>query len=188
MTDLASKTDEELMHLCKVGDEPAFTILYERHKSRIINFAYRLLGNYEDAVEVLQEAFTYAFRKAADWEERAKFTTLMYKVTRNLSLNKLEREKKRRHGCLEEALIVTDGADDAGEIASKRELHKKILGILDEMPQHYRDVIHLRMFESLAYNEIAEVVGIPEGTVKSRLHNGLELLRQEFVKATGAVI
>lgn len=172
-------TDEELMERCRRGDAAAFTALYERHRDRALRHATGMIGDADAAGDVVQEAFLYVFRKAPEWEARAKFTTLLFKVVASLSISELRRRKKRSTSQVDE-----DSAADPGEgpvsAAAGTELAARIREALEGMPDVYRDALALRFFDDLPYEEIAEMLGVPVGTVKSRIHNGLEMLKGLF--------
>jgi RNA polymerase sigma-70 factor, ECF subfamily len=172
-------TDEELMGSCRRGNEAAFRELYERHKERAMRHATGMLGDADAAGDVVQEAFLYIFRKAPEWEPRAKFTTLLYKVVSSLSVTELRRRKKRSASQISEESAADPGAGPESH-ASGTELAAKVREAMAEMPDVYREALALRFFEDLPYEEIGEMLDVPVGTVKSRIHNGLELLKGHF--------
>lgn len=172
-------TDEELMARCRSGDADAFTALYERHRDRAMRHATGMLGDSNASGDVVQEAFLYVFRKAPSWEPRARFTTLLYKVVSSLCVSALRRRRRDSAAPVHEESAADPGQGPAAR-ASGNELAGKVREALADMPEAYREVLALRFFEDLPYEDIAEMLDVPVGTVKSRIHNGLELLRGFF--------
>jgi len=177
-------TDEELMGRCRQGDEAAFTTLFERHRERAMRHANGMIGDVDAAGDVVQEAFLYVFRKAPEWEPRAKFTTLLYKVVASLSVTELRRRRRRRAVEVEEGM-AEDPAPGPDQAVAGSELAARLRETMGEMPELFRDALALRFFEDLSYEDIAEILEIPVGTLKSRIHNGLELLKGLFQKRAG---
>ena len=170
--------DERLMLRAKAGDADAFAQLYHRHKEPLLAFCYRMLHNWEDAADILQDAFRYVHAHAATYQPTAKFGTYLTHIARNMCIDVL---RKRRRWNLQQLDTDFDPADDAPVQASpleQEEVEASIQRALDEVPEPYREVLHLRIVQDLPYEEIARVVDCPIGTVKSRLHAGLSLLRQ----------
>lgn len=172
-------TDEELMARCRRGDAAAFTLLYERHRDRAMRHATGMLGEADAAGDVVQEAFLYVFRKAPEWEPRAKFTTLLYKVVSSLSVTAIRKRKKHAASEVNEETAADPGRGPEAH-ASGTELAGRVREALAEMPEVYREAVALRFFEDLPYEDIADMLDVPVGTVKSRIHNGLELLKGFF--------
>ena len=171
-------SDEELMLRVAQGDAEAFARLYERHKEGLLNFCYRMLRNWEDAGDIFQDAFRYLHVHAATYQPSAKFTTYLFHVARNMCIDVLRRRKRWNLQQLDTEIDVPDHAPAAAPPLEQGEMEEKIKKAMEELPEPYREVVHLRVVEDLAYEDIAEVLECPVGTVKSRLHAGLGLLRQ----------
>jgi len=170
-------TDEELIRRCQAGEEAAFTALYERHRTAVMRFAHRYVRDRDLAADVLQETFAYFFRKIPTWRFEARVTTLLFQVARNLSLNLKDRRRVRAAASLDDVAEVPDGAEPA-RAAEKADLARHAREALDTLPDIYREAVTLRILEGLGYEEIGRILDCPAGTVKSRVHNGLELLRK----------
>lgn len=170
--------DEELMTRAAAGDSDAFAQLYHRHKEGLIAFCYRMLRNWEDAGDVFQEAFRYLHTHAARYRPTARFTTYLYHVARNMCIDILRRRKRWN---LQQLDATADLLPDGGPAESPRleleEVEAHLRKALEEVPPPYREVLHLRVVERLGYDEIAQILECPVGTVKSRLHVGLATLR-----------
>jgi RNA polymerase sigma-70 factor (ECF subfamily) len=184
-------TDESLMVRYQRGDRQAFTILVRRHQSALFNFAVRLIGAPPVAEEVVQEAFVRVVQSAADFKHEARFTTWIYTIVRNLCTDHLRKRALRRHPSLDEAGRSSDGGDgpSLGERtedpkasvereATGRELAVKIALAVEGLPDEQREVFLLREGSNLPFKEIAEITGVPENTVKSRMRYALERLQQ----------
>jgi len=170
--------DEELMLRAKAGDADAFASLYHRHKEALLAFGYRMLRNWEDAADVSQQAFAYVHAHAATYQASAKFATYLFHIARNMCIDVLRRRKRWNLQQLDTEIDLPDEAPAQGSPLEQGEVEASIQRALEEVPEPYREVLHLRIAQDLPYEEIAQVVGCPVGTVKSRLHSGLALLRQ----------
>lgn len=170
--------DEELMALCRDGQEQAFTALYERHRQRIINHAQRLLQDPEEAQDVLQETFRYLFSKLDEYRPTAKFTTYCYTIVRHQCLNIIEKRRRRQTHTMGDTPFDPAAPDPAPpERAEQQELAGRLRLALARLSPAHREVVALRLLEGLSVEDVARVCECPEGTVKSRLHHALEKLR-----------
>lgn len=182
LSDLGRLTDAELMATCKEGHDDAFMVLYERHKQRVVNYAYSILGERDQAWDALQETFLYVFRKVPTYRPEAKFTTLLYKVVKHVSLGLAK--KQRRYSSLSENWeeeTPSFAAPPQDELVQKDEA-RVVEGVIDSLPSIYREVLYLKIREDLEYKEIAEILDCPIGTVKSRLHNGWKKVVEKLEK------
>ena len=155
------------------GDPDAFEALYLRHRDWAVNLAFRFTSDRELALDVLQEAFLYLLKKLPDFVLRAKFTTFLYPVIRNLALN--ARKKNQRYDLVDDKLeALTEPVEpDVGE-----NLGDKLRAVMSNLPDQQQEVLLLRFVDDHSLNEIAEILEIPPGTVKSRLHNALRALAE----------
>jgi RNA polymerase sigma-70 factor (ECF subfamily) len=166
--------DVELVARVNRGDEAAFAALYHRHKDWVAGLAYRWTGDRETALDVLQETFLYFAKKFPGFRLTAKLQTFLYPAVRNLSI--AARRKAGRYESLEpDAPVMEEQAVD-GPVAGEGE---QMQAALASLPETHREVLLLRFVDGLELAEIAEAMEIPLGTVKSRMHNALETLRQD---------
>ena len=182
-TELYSLTDADLMARSKNGDERAFQVVYLRYRDWVFRLALRYVHDENDAQDVLQEVFKYLFSIVPKYEPKAQLTTLLYKVTRNVSISEMKRKRRSK----KVALDIEEAADivTAQEAASEGEpiLEKsQITDTINNMPETYREVLILRLVEEWNYQDISDSLDIPLGTVKSRIHNGLDMLRRKLSK------
>lgn len=160
------RNDEQLITAINAGDESAFAALYDRHKQYVVNLAYRFLGDRDEALDVLQDTFSYILRKIPI-TLTAKMTTFLYPVVRHRAME-LRRKKKPTAG--EEYLA--DVPTDDPQLDELRQLIRRL-------PAGQQEVVVMRFVDDLSLEEIAAALGIPQGTVKSRLHNAIANLRQD---------
>jgi RNA polymerase sigma-70 factor (ECF subfamily) len=171
------------------GDRAAFTQLLRRHQTGLYNFALRQLRVQSAAEDVVQEAFVRVVQNAADFKHEARFSTWIYTITRNLCIDQLRKRALRKHPSLDEPRKsdVGDGptlgeqtADSRANVerqATGTEIKERILAAVDQLPDDQREVFLLRELSNLPFKEIAEITGVPENTVKSRMRYALERLQ-----------
>lgn len=162
---------------CLAGNPAAFEPLVRKYDRVLFSVAYRLLGDYEDARDATQNAFVKAFEKLDTFDPNRKFFSWLYRIAVNESLNL--RRGKQPEEALPEGLEAAPNQVDSLE---GRERRDRVQRALDRLSRDQRDVIVLRHFAELSYDEIGEALGVPEKTVKSRLFSArqrlAELLRQ----------
>jgi RNA polymerase sigma-70 factor (ECF subfamily) len=173
-SDADARSDRELIAAINGGDAPAFEVLYLRYRDWVVGLAYRLTGDSDAALDVLQETFLYVLRKFPGFRLTAHFKTFLYPAVRNLSI--AARRKASRYQATEQTLKALENtpAPMAAEIPPG-DLDMVLAGL----PEEQREVILLRFVDGLSLGEIAAAMGIPLGTVKSRLHNALQTLRRD---------
>jgi RNA polymerase sigma-70 factor, ECF subfamily len=181
--------DEALMVRYQRGDRAAFAILVRRHQTALYNFAFRQLRVQSAAEDVVQEAFVRVVQNAADFKHEARFTTWVYTITRNLCIDQMRKRALRKHASLDETRGGEDGegptlgeqtADSRASVereATGTEIKERIVKAVDLLPDDQREVFLMREVAHLPFKEIAEITGVPENTVKSRMRYALERLQ-----------
>jgi RNA polymerase sigma-70 factor (ECF subfamily) len=165
----SERPDDELVARFLAGDQAAFTALVHRHERRVYNLALRMLGREEDAKDAAQDAFLNALRKLSSFRGQAAFTTWMHRVTMNTCYDILR--KRRREPLLDDPpddIPSRVTGDPASQVADAIDVQRALV----QVPLDFRAVLILHDVQDLAYEDIAEILGIPVGTVKSRLHRG----------------
>lgn len=189
--DLASVSDEDLVLALGAGDTHSLGVLVARWERPLYSFAYRLLTKREDARDVCQETFLRVLKKADRFKKGARFSTWMYQIALNLCRDHMR--KKRRWGLLiaDTPAPGTNEATDLDRFASsddpsagvERREHREIVSrALSRIPPEQREVLILKEFEGLRFREIADILGCPESTVKSRMYYGLSGLRTALTR------
>jgi RNA polymerase sigma-70 factor (ECF subfamily) len=200
ITDNKKATDDddlEYIVLCQKGDTDAFEVLVERHQKKLLNIAYRMMGDYDEACDVTQEAFLSAYKSIKKFKAEAKFSTWLYRIVVNYSKNRL---KQLRNIAQREVVSI----DDSGEIKiegalcqssvndanpgtqmEKREREAQVQKCITSLDEEYREVLVLRDIQGLSYEEIKDILKIPDGTVKSRLSRARNALKDCLVKVVG---
>jgi RNA polymerase sigma-70 factor (ECF subfamily) len=187
-----ARTDEDidLVRKSKTGDVSAFGELVERYQSLVVGFCYRLLGNREDAEDIAQETFMRAFGAIRRFQPRAKFSTWLLTIAKNLSLNLLRDERRRGRDVhiatvFEEEIQAVElvPSDNPGpdEALRQNERAERVRRALFELSDVHRTIIVLRDFEGMTYEEIARVMRCRKGTVKSRLSRARNHLKEVLV-------
>jgi len=189
--------DAQRVSLCKKGDIDAFEVLVKKHQKRMLNIAYRMIGSYEDACEVVQDAFVSAFKGIKNFEERAKFSTWLYTIVINLSRNRLKQLELKSHredSSLDDPVLTNDSqitvepvSDEPSilEKLEKRDVQQKVQECIHALDNESKEVIVLRDIQGFSYNEISDMLKIPEGTVKSRLFRARDSLNDCLKKVMG---
>jgi RNA polymerase sigma-70 factor, ECF subfamily len=187
------ESDEGLMLRYQKGDVRAFEVLLARHRKPIFNFVLRYVGEPALAEDLLQEVFLRVIKSADAYERQAKFTTWLYTIARNLCVDNARRGKHRRAYSLDTPMDHDDGKDggtlldvvsDNGPATDRKvigkELHGKLHAAIAKLPDEQREIFLMREFLDMPFKEIADVVGCPENTVKSRMRYALEKLREDL--------
>lgn len=165
---MTDETDDQLIRRHLAGDRSAFGVLVERHQRRVYNLAYRMLGRPEDAADATQDAFVTAMRKLEGFRGASSFTTWMHRVTVNLCYDALRKRSREMPVEEKEQADVAGPGDLAEESATAIDVQRALL----EVPEEFRAVLILHDVQGVPYEAIADAIGVPIGTVKSRLHRG----------------
>lgn len=182
--------DAVLIARSKQGDREAFDRLVERYSTQIYNFAYRMCGNHEDAQDIYQEAFIHAFKGIKNFRSDAAFSTWLYRIVRNVYLDEQKRRRSRSHVSLEESIdtdngsITRDVQDDGpslDEIVQRNQRCRAVHQAIAQLPLRQREVIVLYELQQCTYEEMADILQISVGTVKSRLNRARRSLRDRLM-------
>ena len=163
--------DAALLARLRTGDTRAFEELVTTYQHRLFGVALRMLGSRAEAEEIAQETFLRAHRALGEFRGEARLGTWLYAIASRLCLNRLA-SASRRHEAPDETALQQQPAEgaDAAAVLEQRELQAALHDAVAALPEERRIVVVLRDLEGLAYEEIAEVLGLPLNTVRSRLH------------------
>jgi RNA polymerase sigma-70 factor (ECF subfamily) len=192
-------TDEDykFVSLCKKGDVDAFEVLVKKHQKKMLNIAYRMIGSYEEACEIVQDSFVSAYKAIRDFEGKAKFSTWLYTIVMNLSKNRLKQLKTQLYHeqvSIDDPVLTDDGNIKAESVSNepsileqleKKEFQQKVQGCINSLDDEFKDVLILRDIQGFSYDEISKMLKIAEGTVKSRLFRSREALKICLKKVIG---
>lgn len=177
--------DEELVEACLAGDASAFDQLVVLWERKIHGAIYRVLGSEDEARDLTQEAFLKAYRGLRSFKREARFSSWLYQIAINLCRDRMRRRRGRR-------LVSLDELDDSGpgpivesrpsafELVEARDMCRAVEAAMADLPEEQREVIVLKEYEDMTFLEIAEVLGEPISTVKTRLYRGLGQLREKL--------
>jgi RNA polymerase sigma-70 factor (ECF subfamily) len=178
-------TDEELVAAFQSGDLSAFDALQLRWDRKIQGAIYRILGSEDEARDLCQETFLKAYRALRRFKGEARFSSWLYQIALNLCRDRMRRRKGRTLVSLEEMAPDAQPAPrswqpSALELAEGRDLARRVAFAVASLPEEQREVIVLKEYQGLTFLEIAEVLGMPPSTVKTRLYRGLSQLRERL--------
>ena len=180
-------TDEELVTRATAGDLEAFNQLVSRWERPIFALAYRTLGREEEARDVVQDAFMRAYRGLGGFKGEAKFSSWLYRITLNLCRDWIRKERRAPLVQVPEGTDATDLADaqaapteSVEELVARREMSAAVARAMAELPEDQRTAILLKEYHGLTFQEIADQLNCPLSTVKTRLYQGLSVLRRRL--------
>lgn len=188
MTDLKEK---DLIRKAKQGDMHAFEELILKHEKIVYNLALRMMNHSEDAKDISQEVFLKAYRSLPNFDERSAFSTWIYRITHNTCIDEMRKRKGKQNYSLEEELEneegsmqrqIADEGDTPEESLLREEQKSEILQALDSLSEEHKAAIVLRDVKGFSYEEIAEILEVSLGTVKSRISRARNQLKNEILK------
>jgi len=184
---------KEKIKQVKKGNQHAFSDVVQYFQQRIYQHCFRMLGNGHDAEDIAQEAFIRAYINIHRYDENRKFTTWLYRIATNLAIDRLRKRKPDYHldaeikgaeGLNMYSNLAIDEAlpeEEIVQLEQREYIHKQILAL----PSKYRFIIMLRYLEEFPLKDISQILDIPLGTVKTRLHRGREVLRKKLQHGKG---
>lgn len=175
------RSDEELVEACRAGESSAFDVLVARWEDRVRGAAWRVLGSEDEAREVAHETFIKAFRGLAGFKREARFSSWLYQIALNLCRDRLRRRRSRPTVSLDEmaeaGTQLVERRPGAHEQLVREDLASAVRRAIQALPEEQREVVILKEYEGLTFLEIAQALGTPVSTVKTRLYRGLGQLR-----------
>jgi RNA polymerase sigma-70 factor (ECF subfamily) len=179
--------DAQLVKASRQGDQDAFALLVQRHQRRVFNLVLRMLQEYEDASEVTQEAFLAAWQGLPSFRGEARFATWLYRIAYHCCLRQLERRKRERDlQAAIQAEQILEGMhkeEQVDDILELRDRQAVVREQLEQLPSQYRMVLILRHLQEMTYEEMAAVLTMPIGTIKTHLFRARHLLKERLYNA-----
>ncbi|WP_164670736.1 RNA polymerase sigma factor SigW [Virgibacillus doumboii] len=179
---------KEKIKQVKRGDQAAFEDVVSFYQNKIFQHCYRMLGNRHEAEDIAQEAFLRAYVNIHSFDDRRKFSTWLYRIATNLTIDRIRKRKPDHY--LDAEVKGTDGLDMYSQLVADNRLpEEEVEGLelrdhihqeISALPPKYRSIIILRYLEEFSLQEISDILDIPLGTVKTRIHRGREALRKKL--------
>jgi RNA polymerase sigma-70 factor (ECF subfamily) len=182
-------TDDELVARSVGGDAESFNQLILRWERPIYALAYRVIGREEDARDVCQETFLRAFRALPGFRGQAKFSSWLYRIALNLCRYWIRRERRAQvvqapeNVDLQDLAAAIEPSETVEDLVTRKDLARAVERAMASLPEEQRTAIVLKEYHGLTFQEIADLVGCPLSTVKTRLYQGLTVLRRELAKS-----
>jgi RNA polymerase sigma-70 factor (ECF subfamily) len=179
-------TDEELVARSRGGDLDSFNQLVLRWERPIYALAYRVIGREEDARDVAQETFLRAFRALGGFKGQAKFSSWLYRITLNLCRDWMRRERRTPVSQAPEGIDIIElagageGAESMDDVVTRKQLGRVVEKAMAMLPEEQRTAIIMKEYHGLTFQEIADLLDCPLSTVKTRLYQGLSVLRKQL--------
>lgn len=189
---MTSSAQKKLVKKLQARDPRAFETLIKQHQNLVFNLLYRMLGNREEAEDILQEVFISVFKQIDSFRGESNLATWIYKIATNHCINRKKYLSRRRHydkrslGDLADRDQPTDGGGMASslprpdEMAEGFQMEQLVQEAISSLEEEYRLVLVLRDIQNLSYEEIEQIIGVPSGTVKSRLHRARMALKDKL--------
>lgn len=187
--ELSEAKIERLIEKCKKGDRRAFDKLMEIYQSKVFNFALKLSGDYEDASDIACETFFRVFKSIKGFRNEANFKSWVFTIVKNVYYDTLKVIKKHQHQSINQTIQTDEGEIEKEfkdsdltpeEVILEKERIDRLTDIINSLPDDQAVVIKMYHLESLGYEEISEILGIPLGTVKSRINRGRKNLESKL--------
>ncbi|MDI3514151.1 MAG: hypothetical protein PWP40_1380 [Rhodocyclaceae bacterium] len=186
MNELRPAEDAADVARARAGDTAAFAALVRRHQDRVFGFILRMLDARDEAMELTQDVFLKAWQALPHWRPEASFSTWLLQIARNAALDQLRRRRLVRFAPLDDGMDVADAAPGPEARYAGRQRQALLERALQRIAPEHREILLLREIEDLSYGELAAVLGVPEGTVKSRLARARAALLEHFRPDAGA--
>lgn len=189
MNQVSKSLDELLVERAKNGDAEAFERLIQQYEKKVYNFAYRYVGNPEDAADIAQEALVRAYTSLSNFRGNSSFQTWLLRITYNACLDELRKRSRQKLTSIDETVFgdegemarqFADSADGPEALVEREELQRTVHETIQELDDEHRTMILMRDLQGYSYNQIADVLGLNLGTVKSRINRARQALKEKF--------
>ncbi len=181
--------DQQLVQRVQAGDDKAFRELFELYNRRVYAVAFSVVKNQQDALDIVQDAFIKVHKHINTFQGTSSFYTWLYRIAMNLAIDHVRKVRRVvdfddrigvRDDAVKEPLMPSMGNGNPGKTVVRKELTKKINQALDSLPEYHKAVIMLREVEGLSYEEMAQILQVPKGTVMSRLFHARRKMQESL--------
>jgi RNA polymerase sigma-70 factor, ECF subfamily len=186
--DVATQIEQEdvrLVQACQRGDQDAFALLLQRHQHRVFNLVFRMVQDYDDANEVTQEVFLAAWQGLPSFRGEARFSTWLYRIAYHCGVRQLERRKREQVRLFalqaEHTVAGTSNEQEAEGSLEREDVQAAVREHLSHVPMKYRLVLTLRHLEDRTYEEMAQILALPIGTIKTQLFRARNMLKERLL-------
>ena len=185
---MSERTDEELVESILSGSEDDFRVLVLRYQQRVVNYLTRILRNQDEALELAQDVFLRVYRALDRFDPSYRFSTWLFRVAQNAAIDLMRKRRLKLVSLTRPETGDSEGgewefaSEEAGPYGDLRNLERgsAILAAVQELKGEYRELIELRHFAEMSYDDIAELKGMPLGTVKNKLFRGRQMLKEQL--------
>jgi RNA polymerase sigma-70 factor (ECF subfamily) len=185
-------SETEIIELCKKGDRDAFNTLVEKYQTQVINIAYSMLSNREDALDAAQEVFVKIYKNIGGFKGKSSLSTWIYRIVSNVC-NDILRKRRKNTNVISistsaqeddenKDFDITDTNPTPEELLELSEQQRVVRTAISELSDEYREIVTLCDIEQLSYDEISQILKCPVGTVKSRLNRARSALKKKLIK------
>jgi RNA polymerase sigma-70 factor (ECF subfamily) len=185
-------SETEIIELCKKGDRDAFNMLVEKYQTQVINIAYSMLSNREDALDAAQEVFVKIYKNIGGFKGNSSLSTWIYRIVSNVC-NDILRKRRKNTNVISistsaqeddenKDFDITDTNPTPEELLELSEQQRVVRTAISELSDEYREIVTLCDIEQLSYDEISQILKCPVGTVKSRLNRARSALKKKLIK------
>ncbi|HEX2677466.1 MAG TPA: sigma-70 family RNA polymerase sigma factor [Polyangiales bacterium] len=184
------REDDDLVDRARKGDRAAFELLFQKYNRRAYAVAFGVVKRPEEALDIVQDAFIKVHKHIANFQGTSSFYTWLYRIVMNLSIDQVRRKRKvlefdehvvKRDDAAGDGTLVPHVPDEnPGRTVVRRELSEKIQAALETLPEYHRAVIILREVEGMSYEEMAQVLDVPKGTIMSRLFHARRKMQEQL--------
>jgi RNA polymerase sigma-70 factor (ECF subfamily) len=180
-------TDLEVVQSVLAGDRDAFSALVERYQKGLVTYIYHMVHHYEEALELTQEVFLKVFENLGRYDGQYKFSTWLYKIASNHTIDHLRRQHMTTTSIQESQenpdvpeIPLESATLNPHDAYQNKRLLQEVMSAVDELPPSYRELIILRHFNFRSYEEMAKITGLPVGTVKNRIFRARQILMERL--------
>jgi len=188
-----SDDDKDAVKECVQGNRDAFDLLVEKYYKRIYNLAYRFVGDSEEASDLAQEIFAAAYQNLKKFRGDAKFSTWLFQIATNRGKNRFKYLKRRGYFASrgqpdrdddrnDVQRTIPDHSTNPETLLASKQMQKIVQDAINELDPDHKEIVILRDIEGFSYDEIARILGLPEGTTKSRLHRARMVVKEKLKK------